>query len=176
MKVINETNYSTRDLRKLFLAGLKHEGMDSKYYKIVVKYRRENGAYGYGSYNREWIQINLPKIQTNFPKNSHNGLVKQVARTFIHEICHNRGLKHKEMDYDAIDTSWSDGYVLRLKEEKPVEEKDLQIERFEHAKKMLNKHESRLKRQKHIVNKWKQKVKYYEKAIEKKAALKEKGE
>ena len=165
MEVINKTNYNTRDLRKLFLAGLKREGMDPLYYKIVVKYKR-GGVFGYGSYDRKWIQINLPK-------EPHDGLVKQVARTFVHEICHNRGLEHKEMDYEAIGASWSDGYVLRLKEEKPKKKKDLQMERFEHAKKMFDKHESKFQRQKKIVNKWKQKVKYYTKAIDKKAASRE---
>jgi len=166
MKVENHTIYNTRDLRKLFLAGLKHEGMDPKNYKIVVKYRKGR-TYGYAYYNRKWIQINLPK-------ECYQLSIKQVARTLVHEICHNRGLRHREMDYKTIDTSWAEGYSIRF--EKPKEKKrDIQLERFEHAKKMLDKYESKLKRQKNLVKKWKRKVYYYEKVFEnKKAASKEK--
>lgn len=146
MEVRNKTAYLTTDLRKFFLRGIRAEGMDPKGYCIVVEYRGYSRYRGWGSYGSKWIKILLPD-------EPYPNLVRDYAGVLVHEIAHNRGLRHKDMSYKGWDLSFAAGLSLRLREQKPKAPRNLRLERFEHAKGLLSRHESKLKREQKLVKK-----------------------
>lgn len=171
LKIINETKWSTADLRKFILAALKEVtgGWKGTYTVIVKNHFGRN--LGYGRYHQQWMIIRFPTAKKDDV--CPIDWLKQTVHVIDHEYDHNRGLEHREMisryvRYDK-DVSWVDRFVeagnsIRSTiKAKPVVDK--QAKRAEHAKKMLAEHEAKLKREQKLVRKWKQKVKYYEKAI-----------
>lgn len=104
-------------------------------------------------------------------------IMLRVARTLAHEVQHNKGERHREMTKSCqLPVEWahtliSKGFrIRRAPQPKPKPKRDLQAERQAHAEKMLAKHESDLRRKAKLVKKWRTKVRYYERAAEKKAA------
>jgi len=100
-------------------------------------------------------------------------LAKQVAQVAAHEFMHNLGSRHKDMTpdqrYCRQRASWADSLPLRVvqkrarKTESPSERGSrLRTERAEHARAMLKRATTKLKRAKTIETKWRDKVKYYE--------------
>lgn len=74
MKLVNKTEYSSRDLRKFFLAGLKAEGARTNKY-ILVKYKRGPGIHGcatIGHYGEEnYIEMKLPLPKHGPPQHAY---------------------------------------------------------------------------------------------------------
>ena len=170
MKLVNQTKYSTRDLRKLVTRIAKDELQPAHAKKAVItfKYWRGNWTGGYAYYNSNVAYIKLPH-----PK--HKLDLPAIAKTIAHEMAHMRGLKHIDMhcaryswkhgDYKAF-YAWANEYPIRHQEPKakpvvaPVDAK------LDHATKMLAKNEAKLKRTAALVKKWTAKVKYYQKRAE----------
>lgn len=159
MKVRNETNYDTHYLRRLFLACEKHEGTDSRYRHVKVIYWQRSRVSGYAWYNSNSVVMKLPK-------DSDVG-TRRVAQTYIHEVGHNLGLRHKDMVARfEINTTWLPDEEVPLKKVKPAKPKQPLIEkRAAHAQKMLDKHLTKFKREKNLVTKYRRKVAYYEKRM-----------
>ena len=187
LKMHNKTEWSGRELRKLFLAALKAEGAGNakRCYNIHVEYRTSPcytlGVTGMARLDGSTIWMYLPtpaRLASHlYPSSAEpcyetkDKFVKQVAKVFVHELGHNLGLKHKEMvRVSSIDVSWSAGMVLTHKRPAPKVKKDLQVVRSENAKRHLAEHEKKLKREQGLVRKWRKKVRYYEKALNKKRA------
>lgn len=116
----NETDWSTADIRRIFIATIKAEGMERKHWRLDVKYsrqgmwksedgtisaRRIGGVMGYGYYNRAHIILSLPNTMGDaHPWDKPTKRIRvekidpcRVADLFVHEFAHNRGLKHGEM-------------------------------------------------------------------------------
>lgn len=98
----NKTDWPTSEFRKLFLACAKHEGMDyDGTYYVLLYYPR--GGSGWGYYNRREMKIALPNWD-GFAEDRNRATTADAidrARTIIHEMSHNRGLKHKDMNGKA---------------------------------------------------------------------------
>lgn len=174
MKITNNTKYDTFYLRKLFLACEKHIFQtylihgESKHRCVTVKYhkgRNNHGVGGYAWYNSNSITITLPRIRKEFT--TMYVKARNVAQTYLHEVGHNIGLRHKQMGkFYNIDVSWLPDEILPLKKPKPTKPKPNIVEvRAAKAQKKLDEWQSKLKRAKTYVKKYQHKVKYYEKKL-----------
>ncbi|NUQ34322.1 MAG: hypothetical protein HUU29_05220 [Planctomycetaceae bacterium] len=180
----NHTQYRRNDLQAFFLAGLKALGESSQDIdrkRIIVKYSRSRGAVtglatlGKPDRHGSWIQMNLPG--PSYPLD-----LQEVARVFRHELDHNFGLEHADMMpvNELGHQAWAEGLSIRLLEEPAKPARDIQRERYDHAKWMLDYHRGELakleairQRKLGVVRRWNEKVEYYEQVFaERKAACK----
>lgn len=175
MKIDNKTDYSTRHLRKIFLACEKNEGTDPKPREIKVIYTRGGATSGYAWYNSNRVVIKLPR-----PKKQYNNLasIHRVARVYIHEVGHNLNLRHKEMihwwdiEIDFLEAGRVDFKSVALTPKKEAVKKTQKPKKSaaekneEKARKKLAEWEKKLNRSKTFVKKYQKKVKYYDKKKE----------
>jgi hypothetical protein len=91
--------------------------------------------------------------------------IKRFSQIFIHECGHARqGYKHEDMPWSSdIDVSFTEGFTVSKTIPKPKPKVDHKIKRYIHAKEMFTQHTKKLNRERNIVKKWKDKMKYYEK-------------
>ena len=166
MKIKNDTNYSTREIRKIFMACEKHEGTNYQYRNVRVIPCRGRRVHGYAWYNSNSVVIKLPKRPiTSQDKDSYAASIHRLAQVYIHEIGHNQNLRHSEMaNWWDIDVSFvgDDGFIP-LKAIKSKPKKSAVEKREDNAIKKLEEWTKKLNRAKTFVKKYKTKVKYYEK-------------
>ena len=171
MKITNKTRYETADLRRVFAAGLKHIGVDSKPYIISVVYARQKRYItGWGIYNGPRIHIRLPKpVQLDENTQQVGFLFGELANVFEHEVAHNRGIEHKDMDRDCYSCHsadvpvWARGMSVTIKPMKTKPTKgDRAAGREAHAIKMWETWKKRAETAKRRATKWERKVNYYE--------------
>ena len=99
IKITNKTDWPTAEFRRLFLACAKHEGLDyDGTYTVQLYYTRGGG--GWGTYHCRNMKIALPN-RDRYRDRATTVDATWVAYVIIHEMCHNRGLKHKDMDEAA---------------------------------------------------------------------------
>jgi len=169
MKITNKTDYSTRQLRKIFMACEKNEGTNPKNRNIEVIYGRSKGVRGYAWYNSNSVVIKLPKMKKD---NSNQANIHQLARVYIHEVGHNLNLRHKEMmkwwlmPVDFLEEGKVEFKSVALGPKKEIVKKSAVKTREEKAKKKLAEWEKKFNRAKTFVAKYKKKVKYYNKKKE----------
>lgn len=114
-------------------------------------------------------------IRTPYDKMPH---VRHVACTFIHEVYHCAGVGHNDMrgsyfhrnpDHERRELAWADAFEVP-RAQKPVKPKPTALDRarkkLAHAEAKLKAHESKLKREQKLVRKWRAKVKYHQKRID----------
>ena len=172
MKIRNKTGYSTRDLSKIFRACEKHEGTKHKYRIVDVVYSKSGYVSGRATVgdsisNGRWIKMRIPK-----PERAGNNLVRSVARVYIHELMHNYGQRHSEMqDVYCMDVSFIDGFKLDFA---PVEKKKKQRptneDKLAKVEKLLDKWTKQQKKCATYIKKYKKKVRYYERRIKQAAS------
>jgi len=167
----NKTSFSGRGLRSLFLKTMSHFAEGKTSYGVLFGYTKfPRGRTGFGYYNTNRMAVLLDK---NWESQSEltPGQKVRLVNTILHEVEHNEGARHKDMDCGAYTTGFNLEDILWVK--------DIKIERKAestkispsqragrkeaHAKVMLAKHEAKLKREQKLIRKWKVKVKYYEK-------------
>lgn len=161
MKVANETQYSTQDLRKFFLQGLKAMGAETN--KVIrVVYSKRGAHWGYASYGDSCFQGR--SILMSVPKGKLDLL--DFARVFEHEVSHNLGLRHKEMSEEVRrcvqEVTWHEGLQVRWEERAPKPKLDHVARREEKARRMAVKWERKLGIARRMYRKWSAKVRYYE--------------
>jgi len=159
MKIINKTTYKTTDLKRFLMAGHKAHGADTQ--KVVrVVWSRHNTHWGCATYSGSRMTLTIPKGDLNMAK---------LALVFEHELAHNLGLRHKEMDEETMwgmhrhplqMPEWAAGLELGQKEE--PSKMDPAAIRETHARKMLEQWEKKLKTAKCQRQKWALKVRYYD--------------
>lgn len=93
MKIYNKTKYSTENLRRLFRACFRHLGVNSTRY-IYVYYSKTENVEGEGNLGDEH-QGRVIRIWIPWKKFLSK---KQLARVFEHEVLHNIGVDHPDMD------------------------------------------------------------------------------
>lgn len=192
MKLIikNETDYSTRDLRKLVLRAIKAEAdfpKDWKWDRYVVRiaYSRRAGISGYGYYNSRNFCLKLPRPkmlvlrvnQQQYPYELSPESITRLAQVAIHEIGHNLGLRHAEMiDSSKIDVSWAAGLRVQLNMKPAQARIPGQDKRRQNAEKReakarahVDRLEREIKRKQKLLRKWKNKVRYYDRKKDKAA-------
>lgn len=188
MKVINSTEYQTKDLKKIFIECCKIKLDSWKYLKVEVTYSKSRWITGNVPYYRgEKVEIFLPRnpidkefIETRWPDSrsyAYLNFKRVLAWVFIHELYHTLGRDHREMigNYynkwksgylsDPEKMSWVDDLPLRKKEIKIKPKEDLQLKRYECTLAMLKDKKSKLKRLQNQIRKWNQKRKYYERIL-----------
>lgn len=161
MRIDNQTGYRARDIRKLFLAAFKAEGVSPKYYRIWILPTRRLWIHGRAGLGSRRITMFIPQEwDTDINQTGTN----QFARIFVHEIGHTLGLVHKEqINIWTIPTPWADGLELRRKLERP--KIPVRQRRFDSARRKLDEHTRKLKREQNLVRKWRTKVRYYERTL-----------
>ncbi len=163
MKLINKTNYDTRYLRSLFIKCEKHEGTNHKFREVEVLKSKRGRIHGKAWYNSYHINMYLPRDAKS----------RSIAQIYIHEVGHNLSLRHRDMTpIHRIDVLWLPDEVVPLKKPKASKPKPNIVEiRAKHAQKKLDKWQKKLNRAKILVNKYRKRVRYYEK--KKAASLKQ---
>ena len=174
MKIINKSRWNTSDLKKLSRAVLKHYGYDApRLFKIVTgkstNWRKADSqcCSGRASLGGSRVRMMVPK-STTIEKVPVVFPVKDYARVLIHEVGHNAGLVHKEMvECRSIEVPEEIlEMTVRPKEKKVKPKRDLKQERYQKTLKKVGEYETKLKRTKTLLKKWKRKRKYYEKGME----------
>jgi len=139
LRLINKTKWNTKDLRKLIIKVLEHEGL-SKKRTIEIVYSKQRKYYlpkytGIASLYRNWLRIRVPKPIVKHWKMSNDGKiieteieykfdVQKFTKILIHELSHNQGLIHKEMlKLNDIDVSFIENYKVGVKNERITKSK-----------------------------------------------------
>lgn len=174
MRVKNETNFRTSDLKAIITEAIRQAEKDNKQ---QLKYKKDviifvvNSKYwmsGCAHYFGDTMKIRIPSRIESWGRGGGTSPQKDLAFVAYHETFHLLGYKHSQMP--TCKWSLTKGDKFAWAEELPIRYKELQIkpkrnlrqERHTHAKKMLTKHQRRLKLQKTLTKKWADKVKYYE--------------
>ena len=186
MKIINSTEYQTRDLKKIFIECCKIKLDSWKYLKVEVSYSKSRWITGRAPFGRREVKIFLPRnpidkeyIETKWSEPrpyAYLNFKRVLAWVFIHELYHTLGRHHKEMAksyynhwrfyaHDPEKMSWVDDLPLNKKEIKIKPKEDLQLKRYEHILAMLKDKKSKLKKLQNQIRKWNQKRKYYERVL-----------
>lgn len=175
LRLENNTKWSTRDLRKFFLRGMKDRGMDHLH--VTVDYARSNdGVHGSAYLNSVFLRMKLPGPKWVRVATKHNKPLidmKKFAQVFMHEMDHCLGLRHKDMaDWWKFEPTWQEGLEIKWTGDTVVEKKTSEQKqaartatvetRAQHALAMLKKADTRLKQATTIQKKWAKKVKYYQ--------------
>jgi hypothetical protein len=174
VRIQNTTQWRTDDLRRIFKAALKAEGLTEREAGRYIKVQaRKYGVRGWATLNGDWISM-LVRNPLPGEECMPSALLDTFAQVFVHEAGHNAGLEHREMmDSDDITVPWIVGMEVRLQAAKVKPKRDLQAERRAKAEKKLAEWEKTQARAAKRVKHWRAKVRYYERAAEKKAALKQ---
>lgn len=174
MKVKNETRYLTADLRHLIQAVAERElePAQRKRLHVHVIYKRGSGCGGYAYYNSNGFTLKMPRARMSTSPAA-------VASTIAHEMAHAfKGLRHSQMrgtryswkGYREGCWDWAKDYPLGLKPEAPKKERPGVAEKLEHAQAMLEDKERQAKRVVTLIKRWKKRVRYYERSLEKAAS------
>lgn len=174
VRIDNQTTIPTRVLRRFFVAGIRAAGLnpDGYYVKVVWAKRRHSGC---AYYDSRWVTMRAPSKVERFD-------VASFARVFDHELAHNRGVRHDEMDPATLWCSgpcpeWAadfkaDDFFPPAKPKAPRAERlaALVDARAERAEAAAVRWERKARAAAKLAKKWRAKVRYYTKARELKAA------
>lgn len=172
LRVKNETDYRTSDIRKLFIECMKQEGVVSCFVKVKSTSGRTHGT---ALLNSHWVTMYLPDTLVRYHSGSgKTSRVKyaelkddeaiSVAQVFRHELGHNLGLRHDDMvALWKIDCDWASQYTIRRKKPPKKKSRDVVKERHEKALKKVKHYTSKVKLYTTLLKKWKKKLAYYEK-------------
>jgi len=147
-KIDNRTSYRTSDLRRFIVAGLLAKGADLNLH-VEVRHNRGTNCGGEAVVGRDGRQGRFLRLWLPRPGRAEttDDPLLDLARTLEHEIDHALGLTHRDMlPFRALRPTWHVGLLIRAEEPKPrltVEERVRA--RAEHARKMLEVHETYIK-------------------------------
>lgn len=171
MKVKNETEWLTRDLKRVLCEALRRnskiEGPLKKWQKkgliVEIVYSRKGYYSGNAQYNGCWMKLRIPKDKIK---------KSDFVSLFIHELDHTRGFHHNQIaggrylrteSYPWVEDNTK--FPIRKKEIIPKEKPDLQIKRYKHVLEIIKQKERIIKRLSNSLKKWRKKRKYYEKVL-----------
>jgi hypothetical protein len=187
LKIENHTNWSTRDLRGLIIAGMNHVGVQGRKH-FIVKYRRFHGRgcqgrarlgrrtdwlpdYEHGKVHVSeaetvWLFLDRPEPSWILPV--AGGWVTDLAQTIEHELMHTLGHQHRQMVKPwKLPVLWAEGRTVRWIPPKPkparAEALATAVQRREaRARKRLATLEAQHKRTAALIVKWRARVRYYD--------------
>lgn len=163
IRIINQTCYQLRDLRRLILACWKYEMSETHYrgVQVTVTHTRQGGY----SSGHAWLSggpmvIRIPKPHGRGGDQPYHDIA-ELACTIIHELAHVRGKDHADMQradryYAPGFHTWAESYPLRLIPPKP-EPKPLPT--ADEAR------PGKLQRIEDLISKWEGKISYAETRI-----------
>jgi len=174
VRVTNTTHYRTDDLRRLVSAAIKAEGLSSRNYLVEFVPGRTSCVRGWGYYYRKHIRIMIPTTHTLRDETTGRyrrvrrpcfANVIQAAQVIVHELGHNRGLRHDEMRrLSTLNVSWCAELSIRAATV-VTHRRDVVGERATHAVEMLGRWAKRRKAAEQREKHWRSKVRYYERAL-----------
>lgn len=171
MKVINQTRYRTSDLRAIFGVALRADEQadgpmprwQRNQLKVEVVYARRRDTSGYAFLNGTRMRLRVAKVPP---------MVSSVVWLFLHELAHIRGARHRQMSdtllhrmANEITASHPELVLRATPEPAPKAKPPLRLARYEHAKEMLAAKEQAIARLERQAAKWRQRVRYYERAL-----------
>lgn len=179
--LINKTQFRDDDLRAILREACKHAGVAAKRVvfracvgKLHIRGRATIAPSGRSSLYSGSCTMWIPKFEIWGPgrhgqrERTEREWVTEVCQVMLHEAMHLAGVRHADMTdeqrYCKMAVPWSDRHQLRRKEqptETPREERmaAARAGRLEHARTMLAKARTRLKRASTIEKKWQRRVK-----------------
>jgi len=192
MKIINETNYVTKDLKKIFTQcertqGIVCDSLTMKRLVVTVKHTKQSrGCSGNAYIGGYRMTIRIPNFeyyftkaddrrkiysidgekhtQLEYLKRKRRNISYEVAWVFCHELQHIRGLRHKDI-CDSYDLEWVKTYTIGIKTKTEKKATDIRLKRYDNVLKHVKEAESKVKRWQKILKKWQTKKKYYEKVL-----------
>lgn len=170
----NHTDWSTRDLRRFVLAGIKAEGVEGKSWTVTVKNARQRrGCSGLASMRHPWMTLRIPSVRlvgVGKPAMLPDYLRDDFAHVLWHEIAHTRGVEHREMTggWDGCrrggprgaEVAWASALTIGRKAD--PKRRDRKAERREAAVTSLAAWQRKLKLAQTKVRKYRAKVQRYE--------------
>jgi len=161
MNLVNKTAYRTEDIRRFIEAAHEATGTPLPDHKTVrVTWSRHNRHWGSAYYNNSEMLLTIPKGNLDMTR---------LCRVTEHELAHNRGIMHGEMEASIhwgtgyAFPEWAKGIELRLVEAKAAPTMTERVAaRAAHAGKMLLLWEKKLRTAKRQATKWGEKVRYYD--------------
>ena len=202
MRIDNRTDYLTMDLRRIIQACCQADGFKVPPGAIVriVYARQEDRISGWAAYRAR--NLTIPDVNrqslTLAEKRQGCAMLLRIPRTKVnierfiavvrHEVGHWRNLKHRDMAGSLLDTRlfkladhpWARGLKLDVQEASAAPTAPTRADRVKareaHVREMLALHEARLKRQKALVVRWRERVRYYDRKAEKMATTVDRGE
>jgi len=169
MKIENKTAYTTRSLRKFFIAGMKEYGLSPDQYKqmcirvVYVKYKDARYATGYAYYNSYSICMRVPRPVNGTMSDS---VREYCAKVLFHEIGHTLGLCHKEMiRCKSICVEFWKTLPLVAKVKHKKEKQDRIAARCTHVQNKVQEIERKILRYQKLLKKWKIKENYYDRKL-----------
>lgn len=83
MRIVNETHWTDRSLKKLLVAAFCAEGVSPRNYRVEVVFSRQHDSVtGLGSYSSRWMRIRVPKPWDL----SDPGHVKELAQVVVLDL------------------------------------------------------------------------------------------
>jgi len=168
MRIKNETNYQTNDLLKFISAGIRAMGCEkNKIVRVASSHQRKHwgcAPYGYKTPSGGWSEGSRLMFSLPSPKDLN---LAEFARVVEHEIAHNMGLRHGEMDDNTRYCNgpmpeWAKGLQIRVKEKNRKAKRPIVEVNEERARAALEKWENRLKQAQRFARKWRKRVRYYD--------------
>jgi hypothetical protein len=161
MRIINKTKYRTDDLKLWLYAA--HKAMEAPHAQktITITYSHKSMTWGCASYSGFRMMLTLP----GDPSKIKHG---DFAHLIEHEIGHNLGIKHGEMDQEMLygtgrEPSWEVPLPTpRLIEVKKITPQNRSDAKHLHSSKMVVLWEKKLKTATRQLRKWTAKLRYYE--------------
>lgn len=185
MKIENSTKWETADLRKLFRRCVSEVDkiekpswrFKNRCERFTLKFEnrstnwRKNRIGGRAIVNGFWILITIG-TDIDFKDIEKK---KRLAQLIIHEYYHTLG--YKSQDRKNYKHDWTEkfeigfvaDYEIRKAQPKPKKTRNLQSERYQKALTYVRSYETKLKRTKTLLKKWKRKQRYYERTFAKRA-------
>jgi len=192
MRITNSTSWDSNSLKKLFSKCrqeiVRREGKRGELSKPKVSIiyqrgaRRQDWIGGYAYYNSNVLTMKMPHEKfetTHITDKKVLDFSQCVADTYIHEVGHNLGVHHTSaagFNNRTIEHMYRQWVLDNISNEKfplyKVEPKaiakpkvDLKQKRYEQALKRLAKAEKEMKSSKRLFDKWRIKVRYYERSF-----------
>lgn len=157
MQIKNTTDFETKSVTKLVREICKASGLPLPS-KLEFCWSRTCAWHGLATLGGSWIQIFVPRHVNEF-------VGKDCADLIVHELRHNTGLGHRDMDdnTDAIDLSKANTICVMKKPKKPIPTIDeIKRRRYEHVLEQIRRNETRAKRIDTQLKKLRRRKRYYE--------------
>ena len=177
MRVLNKTNWDTRQMKRIFSKCLQEVRKTENHPQlkrlvVTVVWHRSWWIGGSATYNSCYLKIKMPRKA--WEDKFHYGkfefdLSQQLAGTFMHEVGHCIGIHHtrgrntiENLYADWIRNTFSnESFPLSMKISKKPSMNIVDM-RYGHVLANLERARTRFKRAKTLLDKWTRKVKYYE--------------
>jgi hypothetical protein len=175
MKIINKTHWRTDHLRAFAQRVAQEELSAEKRAKLVITFSYVRGHHTSSGFCR-WIGGNEITVRLASSDPSKTDFAKVIS----HEMAHARGMTHAQMrnnaryrrigNYREI-YAWAEALPLEVKPKKVKKPVDLQAIRYQKTQASIKRWQTKLKRAQTALKKLRSQERYYERALERKAAL-----